>query len=109
MKDNDCQKWAEEIPNSMSKQLEAQGSLLTTEPGEMKGSVECLGLTFENDDTRRAYFSAELKNKLLALRPRSCRRADSARSWLIVLAYRCYSGMEKSLWTTKRASSTYPD
>jgi len=48
----------------MSKQLEGQESLLATQDRETKGPIECLGLTFENDEARRTYFLAELKKKL---------------------------------------------
>lgn len=48
----------------MADQAERQPSLLTGEPGEERGPVECLGLTFENDEARRAYFLERLREKL---------------------------------------------
>ncbi len=48
----------------MADQSERQPSLLTGEPGEERGPVECLGLTFENDEARRAYFLERLREKL---------------------------------------------
>ena len=32
--------------------------------GKASGPVTCLGLTFENDETRRAHFTEELRKKL---------------------------------------------
>ncbi|NCC62587.1 MAG: hypothetical protein EOM12_16990, partial [Verrucomicrobiae bacterium] len=44
-----------------------QGQLFeknSNEAIEKSGPVTCLGMTFENDETRRAYFTAELRKKL---------------------------------------------
>jgi len=48
----------------MAHQLDHQPSLLTWEPKEKNGPVECLGLTFESDEARRAYFLERLREKL---------------------------------------------
>lgn len=48
----------------MADQSERQPFLLTGEPSEERRPVECLGLTFENDDARRAYFLERLREKL---------------------------------------------
>ena len=37
---------------------------------ESSGPVECLGMTFESDEARRAHFLEELKEKLPELRKR---------------------------------------
>lgn len=37
---------------------------LIEEPQKAAGPVTCLGMTFENDDSRRAYFTDELRKKL---------------------------------------------
>ena len=34
-------------------------------PQKPCGPVTCLGMTFENDEARRAYFTEELRKKLL--------------------------------------------
>ena len=33
---------------------------------KLQGPVECLGMTFENDDARRTHFTEELRKKLQA-------------------------------------------
>lgn len=48
----------------MADQLERQPSLLAGEPCQERDPVECLGLTFENDQARRAYFLARLREQL---------------------------------------------
>ena len=41
------------------------GSLFSDGTGEkLKGPVECLSMTFENDDKRRKYFMEKLREKL---------------------------------------------
>ncbi len=47
----------------MSDGLEQQGELFEEEH-KAQGPVECLGLTFESDDARRAYFTDKLREKL---------------------------------------------
>ncbi len=47
----------------MSDGLEQQGELFKEER-KAEGPVECLGLTFENDGARRAYFTDKLREKL---------------------------------------------
>jgi hypothetical protein len=37
---------------------------LLEEPQKPSGPVTCLGMTFENDDARRAHFTEELRKKL---------------------------------------------
>ena len=37
---------------------------LLEEPQKPSGPVTCLGMTFENDEARRAHFTQELRNKL---------------------------------------------
>jgi len=48
----------------MADQAEQQSFLLTGEPKEKNGPVECLGLTFENNEARRTYFLERLREKL---------------------------------------------
>ena len=44
---------------------EAQDSLgFPAEPEKKAGPVECLGMTFPNDDTRRKHFLEKLQEKL---------------------------------------------
>lgn len=38
-------------------------SLLDSSPAEQQGSVECLGMNFENDETRREYYQEKLREK----------------------------------------------
>lgn len=45
-----------------------QGTLFEMEKETQTGPVTCLGMTFENDNARRAYFTNELKKKLPELR-----------------------------------------
>lgn len=47
----------------MMKENSLFGSLLE-KPQKPSGPVTCLGMTFENDEARRAYFSEELRKKL---------------------------------------------
>ena len=47
-----------------------KATLLPDNPPPLAGPVECLGLTFESDDARRAHFLARLKEQLPALRER---------------------------------------
>ena len=46
------------------KQTEGLFDSLLEEPQKPSGPVTCLGITFENDDARRAYFTEELRKKL---------------------------------------------
>ena len=46
------------------KRTEGQGSLLVTQDPEPHRTIECLGLAFESDSARRAYFVAKLKEYL---------------------------------------------
>ena len=39
-------------------------SYLESSPVEQQGPVECLGMTFENDERRRDYFLERLRQKL---------------------------------------------
>jgi 16S rRNA G966 N2-methylase RsmD len=48
----------------MADHRKQQPSLLTVESTNTQGPVECLGMTFENDDARRAYFLERLREKL---------------------------------------------
>jgi hypothetical protein len=41
-----------------------QPSFFQTEPAHSQGPVECLGLTFDNDEARRTYFTEKLREKL---------------------------------------------
>jgi 16S rRNA G966 N2-methylase RsmD len=41
-----------------------QPALFETESPQKQGPVECLGMTFENDDARRAHFTEKLREKL---------------------------------------------
>jgi DNA modification methylase/predicted RNA-binding Zn-ribbon protein involved in translation (DUF1610 family) len=50
--------------DNIVEQLELQSDEKTTEAGP----VTCLGMTFENDEARRAYFTEELRKKLPELR-----------------------------------------
>lgn len=45
-----------------------QGTLFEMKKETQTGPVTCLGLTFENDDARRAYFTEELRKKLPELK-----------------------------------------
>ncbi|GGD99909.1 DNA methyltransferase [Paenibacillus nasutitermitis] len=45
-----------------------QGTLFEMKNETQTGPVTCLGLTFENDDARRAYFTEELRKKLPELK-----------------------------------------
>lgn len=45
-----------------------QGTLFEMKKETQTGPVTCLGLTFENDDARRAYFTEELRKKLPKLK-----------------------------------------
>jgi DNA modification methylase len=45
-----------------------QVSLFNSEQKKQEGQVTCLGMTFKNDDERRAYFTEELRKKLPELR-----------------------------------------
>lgn len=46
------------------KQTEGLFDSLLEEPQKPSGPVTCLGMTFENDEARRAYFTEELRKKL---------------------------------------------
>ena len=50
---------------------EPKAMLLPTTEGPTKGPVECLGLTFESEDARRAHFLTRLKEHLPKLRERN--------------------------------------
>ncbi len=45
-----------------------QLEMLNENPTTQTGPVTCLGMTFENDEARRAYFIEELRKKLPELR-----------------------------------------
>lgn len=45
-------------------------TLFPKDPESSSGPAECLGLTFESDEARRAYFIEKLKEKLPELRKR---------------------------------------
>ncbi|MCI0526733.1 MAG: hypothetical protein L0Y56_04675 [Nitrospira sp.] len=44
--------------------MKRQNQDLFKEEDKPKGPVECLGMTFENDEARRAYFLEKLRKKL---------------------------------------------
>ena len=52
------------LPDSSGQQELFEQSLAEARAAKKAESVECLGMTFENDEARRAYFTEKLKEKL---------------------------------------------